>query len=72
MDITMKSILKTACLTLPLIMCCGCEDRLFVENLPRTQFERYDRLRGRIVPKEKRDVNGKFVPALRERLQPPL
>lgn len=43
---------------------------MFPEELPRTQYERFDRLRGVYTPKDTRDVYGESVPALRERLQP--
>lgn len=49
----------------------GCEKPLFPRDLPRTQFERYDRLRGHYVPAEQINVYGGFEPALRERLTPP-
>jgi len=46
----------------------GCEKALFPEELPRTQFERYDALRGRYIPAEKENRFGGSEPALRERL----
>lgn len=49
----------------------GCEKPLFPENMPRTQYERYDRLRGRYTPAEQANVYGGSEPALRERLSPP-
>ena len=49
----------------------GCEKPLFPQNLPRTQYERYDRLRGRYVPAEQFNAYGGTEPALRERLSPP-
>lgn len=49
----------------------GCEKPLFPGNLPRTQFERYDRLRGNYAPAERFDRFGATQPALRERLTPP-
>lgn len=48
----------------------GCEKALFPENLPRTQYERYDRLRGRYVPKDQQNAYGGAEPALRPRLTP--
>ncbi|QNN24851.1 hypothetical protein HED60_22075 [Planctomycetales bacterium ZRK34] len=48
----------------------GCEKALFPENLPRTQYERYDRLRGRYVPKDQQNNYGGAEPALRPRLTP--
>ncbi len=53
----------------PLLMA-GCEKALFVENMPRTQYERYERLRGRYVPAQRFGPGGKPEPALRERLSP--
>jgi hypothetical protein len=49
----------------------GCEKALFPEDLPRTPYERYDRMRGRYVPPSQRDAVGGESPALRERLTPP-
>ena len=50
---------------------CGCEKPLFPRDLPRTQYERYDRLRGQYIPAESINEFGGFEPALRERLSPP-
>jgi len=47
----------------------GCQKPLFPGDLPRTQYERYDRLRGRSVPAERQTARGQSEPALRERLQ---
>lgn len=49
----------------------GCEKPLFPDDLPRTQYERYDRLRGRYVPAQQSNRFGGTEPALRERLSPP-
>jgi hypothetical protein len=49
----------------------GCEKPLFPETMPRTQYERYDRLRGRYIPSQQMNVYGGSEPALRERLSPP-
>jgi hypothetical protein len=49
----------------------GCEKPLFPENLPRNQYERYDRLRGRYVPAQQQNAYGGAEPALRQRLTPP-
>jgi len=49
----------------------GCEKPLFPNDMPRTQYERYDRLRGRTVPAEQQNAYGGTEPALRERLSPP-
>ena len=48
----------------------GCEQALFPEGLPRTQFERYDRLRGRYVSPDQANKFGGSEPALRDRLSP--
>lgn len=48
----------------------GCQQPLFPDELPRTQYERFDRLRGVYTPKEAAGQFGDKVPALRERLQP--
>jgi hypothetical protein len=41
---------------------------LFPSDLPRNQFETYDRMRQRYVPLEEPDVFGTPQPALRARL----
>ena len=48
----------------------GCQKPLFPENLPRTQYERYQTLRGRHRPLHEQNVYGGNQPALRERLAP--
>jgi hypothetical protein len=48
----------------------GCEAPLFPEALPRTQYERSDRLRGTYAPKDAPGPYGDAQPALRERLMP--
>jgi len=48
----------------------GCQQPLFPDDLPRTQYERFDRLRGVYTPQETVGQFGDKVPALRERLQP--
>ena len=47
----------------------GCQQALFPENAPRTQFETYSILRQEYVPTEQPDVFGNPRPALRARLQ---
>ena len=46
----------------------GCHRTLFPENVPRTQYEKYDRMRNRYTPIEEVDEFGKARPALRARL----
>ncbi|MEX2672886.1 MAG: hypothetical protein WD294_12345 [Phycisphaeraceae bacterium] len=49
----------------------GCEKPLFPSNMPRTQYERYDQMRGHYVPADRVDgATGARTPALRERLSP--
>lgn len=49
----------------------GCEKPLFPSNMPRTQYERYDEMRGNYTPAETVDpATGMRRPALRERLSP--
>ena len=48
----------------------GCEQALFPEQAPRTQYEWYDRQRGIYTPREDTGPYGDPVPALRERLRP--
>ena len=46
----------------------GCQEALFPQNQPRTQFELQDQMRGRYVPLEQPDVFGQPQPNLRGRL----
>jgi hypothetical protein len=46
----------------------GCQEVLFPSDVPRTQFEIYDRMRNQYAPPEEPDVFGRPQPALRERL----
>ncbi|MEM9166029.1 MAG: hypothetical protein AAGB48_03285 [Planctomycetota bacterium] len=46
----------------------GCQRFLFREDQDRTQFARYDRVRGDDVPTHRQDEFGKRVPNLRGRL----
>ena len=46
----------------------GCQRALFPGNTPRTQFEKYDRMRNRYAPTEIPDAFGNPQPALRSRL----
>ncbi len=55
-----------ACLTL----LAGCHDPLFPKNEPRSQYSRYEALRGRATPQKKTNALGREEPAVRERLQP--
>ena len=48
----------------------GCEEPLFPDNLPRNQYERYDRLRGRVIAPTPYNAAGVETPMLRERLSP--
>jgi hypothetical protein len=48
----------------------GCQDALLPDNAPRTQYERYDRVRGNHAPAERVGQYGEPAPALRERLRP--
>ena len=49
----------------------GCYKPLFPKDTPRTQFQVYDKLRGRDVPLEEPDVFGNPQPAVRARLSQP-
>lgn len=49
---------------------CGCQKPLFPENTPRTQYERYQTLRGKYRSAHEQNVYGGNQPALRERLAP--
>lgn len=57
-----------AVLLLAVVCCGGCQRALFPKNLPRTQFDTYDRMRNRYTPLEEPDVFGNPQPALRARL----
>ncbi len=48
----------------------GCEQALFPEESPRTQYERYDRMHGRYVNPEIAGPGGRTRPSLRDRLTP--
>ena len=50
------------------VLLAGCQRSLFQSDLPRNQFETYDRMRQRYVPLEEPDVFGTPQPALRARL----
>lgn len=71
-----RRALRTARALLPLALLGGmaqgggCQKALFPDNTPRTQFERYDTLRGGAAPAEEPDVFGRPQPALRARLSP--
>jgi hypothetical protein len=58
------SVLVAALLTL------GCQKPLFPENVPRTQYERYQTLRGKYRSAKEKNIYGGSQPALRERLAP--
>ncbi len=61
-------LVSTSLLLLLLAVVAGCEAPLFPEELPRTQYERYDRLRGQT----RADDGGLYGSDknLRERLRP--
>lgn len=67
----MKRTLRITVIGLLLAGVGGCEKPLFPQDMPRTQYERYDRLRGRYVPGQQVNNFGGTEPALRERLTPP-
>lgn len=52
------------------LLSAGCQQQLFPEDLPRTQYERFDRVRGTYTPSERVGPYGDPVPALRQRLTP--
>lgn len=60
-----------ACLLVVAAGLCGCQRTLFRQNMARTQYERYDRIRNRFTPLEEPDVFGNPQPALRARLTQP-
>ncbi len=48
----------------------GCEKALYPDGMTRTQYERYQTLRGEYRPPRKMTALGEERPALRERLAP--
>lgn len=48
----------------------GCEKALYPDGMTRTQYERYQTLRGEYRPPRKTTALGDERPALRERLAP--
>lgn len=70
MKTMMIRIILVAVAVVGLLLAGGCEKALFPERLPRTQYERYDRLRGQYTPTERMTASGLPEPALRERLSP--
>lgn len=46
----------------------GCQQGLFPDDVPRTQYERFDKRRGVFRPEETTDPRGVPVPDLRARL----
>ena len=58
-------------LLLATVVMSGCQRVLFPPNAPRTQFEKYDRMRDRHAPADQPDVFGNPRPALRARLSNP-
>ena len=61
---------RTFLVTAALLVTVGCEKALFTEKLPRTQYERYQILRGQYRPSTEQNAFGAEQPALRERLAP--
>lgn len=62
-------------LTAGMVTLGGCREPLFPERAPRTQYERYDALRGEAAPRYEQSPGqgrapGSRRPALRERLRP--
>jgi hypothetical protein len=48
----------------------GCQEALFTDKTTRTQYERYQSLRGEYRPRKTTTALGEDRPALRERLAP--
>lgn len=51
-----------------LLVTIGCTEPLFSENQPRTQYDRYDQIRGQHVPQYTEDEFGQRHPNLQGRL----
>ena len=62
-------MLRSTILLLPLACgLLGCEQALFPSDMPRTQYERADRLRGRYIPSGSTSTRVTDEATLRERL----
>jgi len=57
-------------LALFVVAASACQQPLFPEDLPRTQFERYQTLRGEYRRSQEENAFGADQPPLRERLAP--
>ncbi|GAB4110355.1 MAG: hypothetical protein Kow00105_19130 [Phycisphaeraceae bacterium] len=68
--IHIHSCVGTACLAAVLIGLSGCQEALFVDGTTRTQYERYQALRGEYRPPRQVTPLGEERPALRQRLAP--
>ena len=49
---------------------CGCQKPLFPANQPRTQFERFDKVRNQSAPQYIEDEFGRRRPNVQARLEP--
>lgn len=73
LDIVRKGMTATAVSLIAVVpMLGGCQEPLFPDNVPRSQYERYEALRGEAAPRyaPSRSPTGPRQPALRERLAP--
>lgn len=64
----MPRALMAAGLVAAVVLGAGCQRSLFSRNESRTQFERFEMMRGEYRPAEEPDVFGNPQPALRARL----
>ncbi len=48
----------------------GCQKQLFPQGAPRSQYDRYAMLRGKMSPEKRTNQFGVEEPALRDRLAP--
>jgi hypothetical protein len=62
------ALLPIGLLALALFAAGGCQRALFPPDVPRTQFEQYDRVHHRYALPQEFDVFGNAKPALRARL----
>ncbi len=67
----MRRVLSILLLTAAAVSAAGCAKPLFPKDVPRTQFETYDRMRNKYIPLQEPDVFGTPQPALRARLSQP-
>lgn len=69
-SMVMRYLFTVGMFTAVIVFNFGCEKPLFPRNLPRTPYERYQRLHGQGRVESEENAYGGQQPALRERLRP--